>query len=258
MKDDEADAHLSQMTTIWTMVYKASSGKPDQVGDAVSQLMLQYAGAVHRYLLKILRDPDIAAELDQEFALRFLRGDFRNCDPSRGRFRDYVKRALQNLVNDYYRRRRPNVSMDAFFREPVAEDSAPPQFEVEFVESWKKDLLERAWRVLLDLEKKTSLPYYTVLRLRVDYPDLRSHQLAEKLSSALGRTVTAGAFRQAVQRARSKYVNFLINEVKASLRDPTPEDVEEELGDLGLLEFCRTYFKQPEESPGYAPGRKRD
>ncbi len=250
MKDEHADAHLSQMLTVWTMVYQASSGKPDQVGEAVSKLMMQYAGAVHRYLLKILRDPDIAAELDQEFALRFLRGDFRNCDPSRGRFRDYVKRALQNLVNDYYRRRRPSVSMDTLFCEPVTEDTDPPQFEVEFIESWKKDLLERSWRVLLDLEKNTNLPYYTVLRLRVDYPDLRSHQLAEKLSAALGRTVTAGAFRQAVQRARFKYVSFLINEVKASLHDPTPENVEEELGDLGLLEFCRSHLKQPEESPG--------
>lgn len=250
MQDEQADAHLSQMSTVWTMVYQASSGKPDQVGDAVSKLMMQYAGAVHRYLLKILRDPDIAAELDQEFALRFLRGDFRNCDPSRGRFRDYVKRALQNLVNDYYRRRRPNVPMDSIFFEPVTEDTDPPQFEVEFVESWKKDLLERAWRVLLDLEKNTNLPYYTVLRLRVDHPDLRSHQLAEKLSASLGRTVTAGAFRQAVQRARFKYVSFLINEVKASLRDPTPENIEEELADLGLLEFCRSHLKQPEGSSG--------
>ena len=255
MKDDKADAHLSQMSTVWTMVYQASSGKPDQVGDAVSRLMMQYAGAVHRYLLKILRDPDIAAELDQEFALRFLRGDFRNCDPSRGRFRDYVKRALQNLVNDYYRRRRPNVPMDAVFCEPVTEDS-DPHFEVEFIESWKKDLLECAWRVLLDLEKKTSLPYYTVLRMRVDHPELRSHQLAEKLSATLGRPVTAGAFRQSVQRARTKYVNFLISEVKASLQDPTPEDIEEELGDLGLLEFCRSYLKQPEGSRGYTPGRE--
>jgi RNA polymerase sigma-70 factor (ECF subfamily) len=251
VKDEQADAHLSQMSTVWTMVYQASSGKPDQVGDAVAKLMLQYAGAVHRYLLKILRDPEVAAELDQEFALRFLRGDFRNCHPSRGRFRDYVKRALQNLVNDYYRRRRPTVSMDSIFSEPVTSDSDPPQFEVEFIESWKKDLLERAWRVLLDLEKKTGLPYYTVLRLRVDHPDLRSHQLAEKLSAALGRAVTAGAFRQAVQRARLKYVSFLIDEVKASLQDPSPENVEEELGDLGLLEFCRSFLKQPEESPGH-------
>jgi RNA polymerase sigma-70 factor (ECF subfamily) len=243
------------MSTVWTMVFQASSGKPDQVGDAVSKLMKKYSGAVQRYLLKILRDPDIAAELNQEFALRFLRGDFRNCDPSRGRFRDYVKRALQNLVNDYYRRKRPSVSMDSIFCEPVSEDSDPPQFEVEFIESWKKDLLERAWRVLLDLEKQTSLPYYTVLRLRVDHPDLRSHHLAEKMSAASGRTVTAGAFRQAVQRARLKYVSFLIDEVKASLRDPTPDNVEEELGDLGLLEFCRSYLKQPEESPGASPDR---
>jgi RNA polymerase sigma factor (sigma-70 family) len=250
VNDEQADAHLSQMSTVWTMVYQANSGKPDQVGDAVSKLMMQYAGAVHRYLLKILRDPDIASELDQEFALRFIRGDFRNCDPSRGRFRDYVKRALQNLVNDYYRRKRPNVSMDSIFREAVTADNDPPEFEVEFIESWKKDLLERAWRVLLDLERETNLPYYTVLRLRVDYPDLRSHQLAEKLSAALGRTVTAGAFRQAVQRARFKYVSFLLNEVKASLRDPTPENIEEELADLGLLEFCRPHLKQLEESPG--------
>jgi RNA polymerase sigma-70 factor (ECF subfamily) len=257
VKDDNADAHLSQMTTIWTMVYQARSGKPDQVGEAISRLMLQYAGAVHRYLLKILRNPEIAAELDQEFALRFIRGDFRNCDPSRGRFRDYVKRALQNLVNDYYRRQRPNVSMDALFYEPLAEDTDPPQFEVEFIESWKKDLLERAWRLLLELEEKSGLPYYTVLRLRVDHPDLRSQKLAERLSSVLGRTITAGAFRQSVQRARAKYVNFLIGEVKASLQDPTAENVEEELGDLGLLEFCRSYLKQAEESPGSTPGPKR-
>jgi RNA polymerase sigma-70 factor (ECF subfamily) len=249
VKDNEAEAHLSQMSTVWTVVYQAKSGKPGQAGDAVTQLMLRYAGAVHRYLLKILRDPEIAAELDQEFALRFLRGDFRHCDPSRGRFRDYVKRALQNLVNDYYRRKRPNVSMEEVFCEPVTEDSEPPEFEIQFVESWKKDLLERAWRSLLDLEQRTNLPYYTVLRLRVDHPDLRSHKLAEKLSSTLGRTVTAGAFRQAVQRARLKYVKFLIQEVKDSLRDPIPENVEEELGDLGLLEFCRSYLKQTDELP---------
>jgi RNA polymerase sigma-70 factor (ECF subfamily) len=250
VKDNEAEAHLSQMSTVWTVVYQAKSGKPDQAGDAVAQLMLRYAGAVHRYLLKILRDPDVAAELDQEFALRFLRGDFRHCDPSRGRFRDYVKRALQNLVNDYYRRRRPNVSMDEVFREPVTEDSDLPAFEVQFVESWKKDLLERAWRSLLDLEQKTNLPYYTVLRMRVDHPDLRSRKLAEELSPVLGRTVTAGAFRQAVQRARHKYVRFLIQEVKDSLQDPSPENVEEELGDLGLLEFCRSYLKQIEDPAG--------
>ncbi len=122
------------------------------------QLMCRYAGAVHRYLLKALGDSDAAAELNQEFALRFLRGDFRHGDPIRGRFRDYVKRTVQNLMK--------------------------------------------------------------------------------------GRPVSPGAFRQALQRARRQYTGYLLDEVGASLDDPTPAAIEEELADLQLLEHCRPYLKQ--------------
>jgi DNA-directed RNA polymerase specialized sigma24 family protein len=48
-----------------------------------------------------VRDPEVADDLAQEFALRFLRGDFQRADPERGRCRDYLKRALINLVHDY-------------------------------------------------------------------------------------------------------------------------------------------------------------
>src|SRR5271166_3677625 len=132
MEHVEAEPHLSQMSTQWTMVFQAHSGTPDEVSAAVSQLMCRYAGAVHRYLLKALKDPEAAAELDQEFALRFLRGDFRHCDPKRGRFRDYVKRAVQNLINDYYRRKRPTISLDAHTPEPVAADGGIAEFEQQF------------------------------------------------------------------------------------------------------------------------------
>ncbi len=115
----EFDPHLSQMSTQWTMVFQAHSGTPDEAHIAASRLMCRYAGAVHRYLLKAVKDPDAADELDQEFALRFLRGDFKNSDPNRGRFRDYVKRAVQNLINDYHRRKRPVVSLDAHATEPA-------------------------------------------------------------------------------------------------------------------------------------------
>jgi hypothetical protein len=50
--------------------------------------MGSYHRAVHRYLLGALRDEDAAEELFQEFALRFVRGDFRWADRGRGRFRD--------------------------------------------------------------------------------------------------------------------------------------------------------------------------
>src|SRR5690606_22273269 len=102
MRDDHA--HLSRISTEWDLVFQAHSGPPEEVTAAQSKLMSRYAGAVHRYLLGALRDPDTAAELDQEFALRFLRGDFHRADPSRGRFRDFIKRALRNLMVDHLRK----------------------------------------------------------------------------------------------------------------------------------------------------------
>jgi RNA polymerase sigma factor (sigma-70 family) len=243
MENVEADPHLSQMSTQWTMVFQAHRGTPDEVSAAVSRLMCRYSGAVHRYLLRAVKDPDAAAELDQEFALRFLRGDFRHCDPKRGRFRDYVKRAVQNLINDHYRRQRPNISLDARTPEPAALDSGIAQFEQQFLESWRKDLLDRAWIALAELEKNSGQPYHTVLRSRVDHPDLPSHELAAQLSRALQRPLTAGAVRQALQRSRRKYVNYLIAEVLASLDRPTRDDLEEELSDLNLLDHCRPFMK---------------
>jgi RNA polymerase sigma-70 factor (ECF subfamily) len=244
----EADPRLSQMSTQWNVVFQAHSGTPEQVSVAVSRLMCRYAGAVHRYLLKALKDPEAAAELDQEFAVRFLRGDFRRCDPKRGRFRDYVKRAVQNLINDYYRRKRTKTSAQPLVAEPADLDSAPAHFEQQFLESWRKDLLDRAWTSLSELEQTTGQPYHTVLRCRVDHPDLPSQDLARRLGVTLGRPLTAGAVRQALQRSRRKYVDFLLAEVIASLDRPSRDDLEEELSDLSLLDYCRPFMKRRDGS----------
>jgi RNA polymerase sigma-70 factor (ECF subfamily) len=239
----EVEPRLSHLTTQWTLVFQTQSGTPEQVHRATSQLMCRYAGAVHRYLLKALRDPEAAEELDQEFAVRFLRGDFRKGDPSKGRFRDYVKRAVQNLMKDYYRRKRPVRSLDSSVEEPAVRDEGLAQFDRQFLVSWRNDLLDRAWGALEEQERMTGHPYHTILRLRVDQPELNSTECSQQLSRTLGRPLTAGAFRQALQRARRQYAAHLIAEVEASLHDPTPEAVEEELADLELLDYCKPYVK---------------
>ena len=101
MDRDELDQRLSRMSTVWTMVFEAHGGEADAATAAMSGLALRYSGVVYRYLLGAVRDPDAAAELSQELALRILRGAFRHADPSRGRFRDYLKTALIHLVDDY-------------------------------------------------------------------------------------------------------------------------------------------------------------
>jgi hypothetical protein len=52
--------------------------------------MDRYHGAVYRFALAVLGEPEAAQELFQGFAHRFLRGDFRGVDPTKGRFRDSV------------------------------------------------------------------------------------------------------------------------------------------------------------------------
>jgi RNA polymerase sigma-70 factor (ECF subfamily) len=224
-------------------VIQAHSGVSDDAQRAITQLMLRYSGAVHRYLLKALKNPDVADELAQEFAVRFLRGDFRHSDPTRGRFRDYVKRAVQNLIKDHYRRQRPTVSLNANMPEPAAADGELADFDAQFIESWRKDLLERAWKSLEELQSSSGQPYHTVLRSKVDNPDLPSHELAGKLSAALKRPISAGALRQALARSRRKYVRYLIADVRASLNQPTQDDLEEELIDLNLIHYCRPFMK---------------
>jgi RNA polymerase sigma-70 factor (ECF subfamily) len=238
----DEEPRLDELSTQWTLLFQTQAGTPEEAHRAASQLICRYAGAVHRYLLKALGDPDAAAELDQEFAVRFLRGGFRLGNPIRGRFRDYVKRAVQNLMKDYYRRKRPGRSLDSDIAEPAIEDEGLAQFDRQFLASWRNDLLDRAWGALRDREHASGHPYHTILRFKVDHPDLTSEDSSQRLATVLGRPFSAGAFRQALQRARREYAHHLLGEVGASLDDPTPQAIEEELADLRLLEYCRPYL----------------
>ena len=117
--------------------------------------MERYAGAVHRYLLGALRDADAADELFQEFALRFLRGAFKNASAERGRFRDFVKTALFHLIVDYQKRRqtRPEPLLPGL-HEPVVSPSNRVESEQEFLESWREELMERTWLALAEFEQQ--------------------------------------------------------------------------------------------------------
>src|SRR5437660_8169131 len=122
MQPSDLDQRLSRIATLWTVVFRAHEGGADAAQEARNRLMLRYSGAVYRYLLGAVRDPETAGDLCQEFAVRFLRGDFRRADPRRGRFRDYVKAALVNLVNDHHRARQARPRPLAGGAEPAAPD----------------------------------------------------------------------------------------------------------------------------------------
>jgi RNA polymerase sigma-70 factor (ECF subfamily) len=240
MKDPVITPHLSRISTNWDLLIQARQGEGDAVSCAQRVLMRRYCGAVYRYLLAAVRDPDVAEELSQEFALRFVRGDFRRADPERGRFRDFVKTALYHLIIDHHRRRQgqPGPLPSASGRLPAA--AADPNAEdAEFVSHWRGELLGRAWEALAAVEERTGQLFYTVLHWRVTYPEEPAARLAEELGGRLGRPFTEGGIRQTLRRAREKFADLLLEEVARSLETTSAERIEQELIDLGLHVYCR-------------------
>src|SRR5437763_1196590 len=120
---DDDDLHISRMTTAWSMVREAH-GDHTAVQSAQERLLARYGGAVRRYALSALRDEDAADEVSQEFALKFVRGDFGKADPERGRFRAFVKTVVYRLIVDYQRRSKKQgreTPMHSNVAEPAAD-----------------------------------------------------------------------------------------------------------------------------------------
>jgi RNA polymerase sigma-70 factor (ECF subfamily) len=239
MGPGSSDRPLNRISTLWTVVCQAHAGTPEDTASAQRLLLQRYGRAVHRYLLRALPTPHDADDLAQEFALRFVRGDFKGADPQRGRFRDYVKGVLGHLIVDHFRRRarQPAALPDNLDLAGPAHPSA--EDDRRFTESWREELLARAWEALGAFQLRTGQPYHSVLRFRVDHPDLRSAEMARQLGVQLGKPLTAAGVRQSLRRAREKFSDLLLDEVAQTLDRPTPDRLEEELADLGLLEFCR-------------------
>src|SRR5262249_17124403 len=97
----------------------------------------------------------------------------------------------------------------------------------------------RAWKTLAAHEQATGQPFHSTLRVRTERPEAHSPELAEELGRRLGKPVTAAGFRQTLRRARDRFAEVLLQEVLQTLRAPDLERLEEELVDLGFLEYCR-------------------
>jgi RNA polymerase sigma-70 factor (ECF subfamily) len=247
MDENEAQRRLSNITTLWTMVLRGHQDSGDEAAAARRQVLERYLVPVYRYLLGALRDADAADELFQDFALRFVRGDFKRADPDRGRFRDFVRTSLVHLVLNYQQRQRKPRPL------PLAEDVAEPaesrQADEEFIDGCREELLRRAWSALEAFEQQSGKPFFAILQLRAGHPELSSTEMAEQLGARLGKTFTSDAVRQTLHRAREKFAELLIGETGLSLETEDEDRIEQELLDLGLFAYCRGAWKRRGESP---------
>ncbi|MBI3464762.1 MAG: sigma-70 family RNA polymerase sigma factor [Planctomycetes bacterium] len=238
--ESQPEQRLSQVQTLWTIVCQAhGGGTATTVRSAQEQLLDRYLAVVRRYLLGALRDADAAEDLTQEFSLRFLRGELKGADRQRGRFRDYLKGTLFHLIGDFHRRRKRTPLPLAEGYEPAAETDDVSAQDQQFLESWRAELLSRAWQTLAELQAETRRPFHQVLQFRAANLELRSADMAEQLGPVLGHSVNAAWVRQTLHRAREKFAEFLLEEVRQTLDEPTFEQLEDELVLLGLHSYCQ-------------------
>lgn len=240
-----SDEHrLSHINTLWSVVLRAHGDDTVECKSAQEQLLERYGFAVRRYLGAALRDEAAVDEVFQEFALAFVRGDYYRVSPECGKFRNFLKTIMFRLVADYrkgfYRPDKAVGAEDQLGNQPDIPESSPlAENDDRFVAVWRESLLGRAWAKLESFEAESKKPYFAVLRLRAEFPDLKSDKLAERLSSKLNKPVSRSNARVLIHRAREKFANLLLDEIIPSMDEPTYDRQEEELIELGLIEYCR-------------------
>lgn len=224
------DLHLEEISTRWSVV-----------NDPV-QFAMRYAPAIRKYLGAIIRQSDDADEAAQDFLVRILE---HRCVPQlrEGRFRHYLKQAVRNAARAWFRRRQADRHDEMDLSLLADSDDPPSEADEQWISQWRQCVMDRAW-IALEAHQHCSPGnlFYTVLQLLAQDPDADQAALAAQTRDRDGQPLRIDAFRKQVSRARRMFAELLLNEVAETLARPTPQDIEEELIDLGLLPFVRNFL----------------
>lgn len=239
----QSGRRLDEMQTHWTMIRQAHDPADAASREAMRRLVLRYQQAIRRYVGAMLRSDDQADEVVSDIIVKLLQGDFARATPQRGRFRDLLKVSVRNIVCSRWAKQKvaKEVAYDPALLPDQADDACHDSED--WLSDCRKAVLTTAWSALEAFEQRSTGSFaFTVLRLKADRPQSRSEELARVLAEQTGRPWTAEAFRKQLQRARREFARCLVDEVRNSLEQPSPAAIEEELVDLGLLEFVKDFL----------------
>jgi RNA polymerase sigma-70 factor (ECF subfamily) len=209
-----------------------------------AKFVLRYAPAIHNYLVALTRSRHEAEEISQDFYVRVLRYGFARANRDRGRFRDYLKASVRNAARDYWQRK-PSLQLDNLGLVRLAAPGEPDSTDDRWLVYWRRCLLKRAWRALEKHQARSpGNLFHTVLRMVVAHQGEDSEQLAARTTALVGRPVQAAAFRKQLSRGRRMFAQLLLREVEQTLDGPTPQQLEEELVEIGLMRHVRDFLPE--------------
>ncbi|MEW4486760.1 sigma-70 family RNA polymerase sigma factor [Thalassoglobus sp. JC818] len=229
---------LNELTTHWTELVASNSDSRELANEAQNLVLVRYANAVFEYLLMRVRDPHLANDLTQEFAFRFLRGDFSSASPEKGRFRNFLKTSLTNLIRDNHRRQKTHRKQFESMSAELSRSQTSGQELDEFDRILRKEIIRRTWAALERLDDANSSTLTRILKFRAQHPDLTSAETSQRLSDLSAEPMTPEAVRQNLVRGRQLFANLLKQEVAFLVESTDPQEIEMELRELGLLKYC--------------------
>jgi RNA polymerase sigma factor (sigma-70 family) len=228
------------------LLERALRGPEAVRASALQQLVLRYHKAIRSYLGALLRDDDKADDVAQAVIVRILQGGFAGWSPQPGKkFRHYLKTAVRHAAISFLREEgRTARARDDLVHLMEAGTTDPPADD-EWAKACRRTTLEGALAGLRSYQEQTPKNVFATLAgLLADHPEEDAEQLAERLEALTGRDrpFEAANVRQQVKRLRHKLAELLVAEVRSTLVDPTPERLEEELTEMGVMPYVRRFL----------------
>jgi len=225
-------------TTSWNLVAVAGEGISQESREALAQLCAAYWAPLYSYVRMSGHDAEESRDLTQEFFARLIEKHYlRSADPQRGRFRTYLLASLNHFLANEWDRRQTLKRGGGAIPVPLDPDLAERLCGLEAVDVMTPErIYERRWALTV-LNRAMS-------RLREEFAASGKSELFGSLQQFLtgdphnekyaqvapDLSMSAGALKVAVHRARRRFAGLVREEVAATLIHS--EEIEDELQHL--------------------------
>jgi RNA polymerase sigma factor (sigma-70 family) len=228
----DASGSAAFPSTQWSRVIAAGDRAAPETQTALAGLCEAYWYPIYAFIRCRSHSPDEAGELTQDYFTRLLeKSVISAADPSKGRFRAFLKTDCQHFLIDRHRRERVRVavlktiSIDANdaenrYRFEPADLMTPDRL---FDRTWAITLLDRVLGLLAqEFAAKGRSNVFD--RLKVVLTHGKGAVPAAELAAQLG--MTESAVHTAVHRLKKRYRAILKQEIAATLDDASEADEE--------------------------------
>ncbi len=225
-------------TTRWSRVIMAGDADAPLARESLGELCNAYWYPLYAYIRRRGYGPEQARDLTQDFFARVLeKGLLAEADPSRGRFRSFLRTVCTHFLANRRDREQARKRGGGRTTVPIDANTAEGRYALELADRLTPErIFDRSWALTLlgrvldqlgqEYDEAGKAATFEALRGMLDGDPESSTYAA--VADRLG--TTEGAARVAAHRLRRRYGELLRREIASTLAEPA--EVDDEIRDL--------------------------